>query len=334
VVGSGGFSGSDASASGSGSSATIPGGPAYGGGIYTVGGVLTLIDTTFASNAALGGDGGNDGDGGFGGWVQLVFPKRVFGFDGSVGAFFIGSNPDIEGSTEGGETVTIVSAQAVSLLQNVPSGSILLATFAQGSATQNATNYVATVAWGDGQIDSTVSGPSPISIVVQGDQIQVYGIHTYAATGTMAAIVSLTSVDAGGTALATPTITVAASITNQVGVSRSGLIYNRGTKRFGGTLTIANQGTSNLSGSLEVLLSGLNSDATLASGSIMVGPTTYNLTISTIDGVPEIDIPQTLVNDLAPGHSLTISLSFSDPSMGSMSYNTEVFSGTDRSSDS
>jgi hypothetical protein len=121
---------------------------------------------------------------------------------------------------------------------------------------------------------------------------------------------------------------VAANVTSDAGVTRSGLIYNRGTKLFGGTLTITNKGSSSFSGGLDVLLSGLSSDATLSSASMTVGKSTYSLTINTVNGVPEVVIPPALVNDLAPGQSLTIALGFSDPSLGSISYNPEVFSGT------
>ena len=51
--------------------------------------------------------------------------------------------------------------------------------------------------------------PSPVTVIVQGEQILVYGINIYASAGPMLAIVSLTSTTGGGTALATPTSNVA-----------------------------------------------------------------------------------------------------------------------------
>jgi hypothetical protein len=222
-----------------------------------------------------------------------------------------------------------VSTQSVSLLQNVPSGSVLLATFTQGTDTQGPDDYTATVAWGDNQIDSSTSTPSPIMIIVQGDLIEVYGQHTYATFGAMSVVVGLSSTTGGGTALALPSVNVAANVTSEVGVTRSGLIYNRGTRLFGGTLTVTNEGTSSFNGALDVLLSGLSSDATLASASVTIGKTTYSLSINMVNGVPEIMIPQALVNDLAPGQSLSISLFFLDPSLGSISYTPEIFFNPD-----
>lgn len=301
---------------------------------FAVAGSATSITGNFVFDST-GGAAGAAGDAGMGGVGGIGEEDGADGDDGSAGTdggdggFSFGVYPNVYGSIAGGETVVAESAGTVNALENLATGSVLLATFTQGTDTEGASNYTATVAWGDGEVDSTTQGPSPISIVVQGQQIEVFGTHTYASSGPMLAIVSLTSSDGGGTALATPTINVTPNITNALGIARSGLVYNRGTRRFGGTLTITNKGTSNLSGSLDVVLTALSSNSTLAAASIMVGNTTYSLTINTVDGSPEIVIPQGFVNDLAPGQSLTISLSFSDPSLGSISYTPTVFAPSD-----
>jgi hypothetical protein len=67
-----------------------------------------------------------------------IFESRGDGLaqNGFAGASFVGAYPNTYSTTAGGETVTAVSAQSVSLLENVSSGSVLLATFTQGTDTR------------------------------------------------------------------------------------------------------------------------------------------------------------------------------------------------------
>ena len=53
-------------------------------------------------------------------------------------------------------------------------------------------------------------------------------------------------------------------VTSQMSVTRSGLVYNRSTQRFGGTMTLTNTGTSALDFSFEVVLTNLPAGVTLA----------------------------------------------------------------------
>ena len=69
------------------------------------------------------------------------------------------------------------------ILQYIPTGSVLLATFTQGASTQTAAAYSATVAWGDGATDTTAEANSALRIVVTAQSIQVFGTHAFATSG-------------------------------------------------------------------------------------------------------------------------------------------------------
>ena len=56
-------------------------------------------------------------------------------------------------------------------------------------------------------------------------------------------------------------------VSSQVSVTSSGLVYNRGTQQFGGTMTLTNTGTSALNFSFEVVLTNLPAGVTLANAS-------------------------------------------------------------------
>jgi hypothetical protein len=132
--------------------------------------------------------------------------------------------------------ITVVSASSFSATTNQSTGSVLLATFTQGSDTKAADAYSATVAWGDGTTDSSTG--SNVTITVSGTQISVFGTHTYTAAGTQSVAVTLT--DPCGyskTALATANVQ-----TGGGGGGGGGLLFTEGQA----STTITVSGSSNL----------------------------------------------------------------------------------------
>ena len=212
------------------------------------------------------------------------------------------------------------------LLQNIPTQAVLLAEFTQGAATQAAVAYSATVSWGDGSTNTTADANSPLTIFVSGQIIKVYGTHAFTASGALKLGVAI---NGPGTATATAysIANVATDVSNEVGIARSGVTYNRATKLFYGSLSITNNTATNLPGSLDILFQGLTSGVTLAYASVSIGTTTYSLNI-TLDssGDPFIHISQNLVSSLLPGKTLSIALRFSNPSLALFSYKSEVYS--------
>jgi hypothetical protein len=102
-------------------------------------------------------------------------------------------------------------------------------------------------------------------------------------------------------------------VTSQLQRTESGLVYNRSTQIFGGTMTLANTGMEALTGTLMVELTGLTPDVTLA-----------NASGYTADGIPYI-----LVNlgssGLAAGQSITFTLLFSDPKLLLLQYGATIY---------
>ena len=106
---------------------------------------------------------------------------------------------------------------------------------------------------------------------------------------------------------------LAQNVTGQVGVSKSGLVYNRATQLFGGTMTVTNTGTTNLIGTLEFELTGLPAGVTLANAS-GIAP----------DGNPYISI--NLPNGvLVPGQSITFTVLFKNPKLLGFTYGILAF---------
>ena len=102
-------------------------------------------------------------------------------------------------------------------------------------------------------------------------------------------------------------------VSSQVSVTGSGLVYNRFTQLFGGTMTLTNNGTSALNFSFEVVLTNLPTGVALA-----------NATGYTADGNPYI-----LVNlpggALAPGQSVNFTVLFSNPNRKLLQYGAMIF---------
>jgi YVTN family beta-propeller protein len=108
----------------------------------------------------------------------------------------------------------------------------------------------------------------------------------------------------------TATFNVAVPITNQVSETASGLLFNRVTHTFSGTLTITNNGAA-ISGPIQVLFQNLTSGVTLvnASGSYQGGPFI------------------TVLNGLAPGQSVQVPVQLLDPSLVAPHFTLAVYSG-------
>jgi hypothetical protein len=104
-----------------------------------------------------------------------------------------------------------------------------------------------------------------------------------------------------------------ANVTSQFSVNKSGLVYNRGTQLFGGTITITNTGTTDLIGILEFEVAGLPAGVTLA-----------NATGIAPDGNPYISI-NLGTGALVPGQSITFTVLFSDPTKVSFVYGFLIF---------
>ena len=88
---------------------------------------------------------------------------------------------------------------------------------------------------------------------------------------------------------------------SQIKLSASGLVYNRSTQLFGGTITLTNTGTTTI-GVLEVELTGLPSGVTLANASGTAADGNPYLLVNSPDGIL-----------LAPGQSITLTVMFANP---------------------
>ena len=208
------------------------------------------------------------------------------------------------------QPLSVLTTQTLNALQGVSTGSVLLATFTQGSVTQ-AGAYTASVNWADSHVDTSAETQSPLTIVVSRQTISVYGSHTYATSGKFNSSVTLFGSQTQATA--NPTINVAANLSSsgQIKSSASGLVYNRATKLFGGTLTLTNNGPTTLSGQLEVVFRGL------PAGVVLKNASGYDA-----DGDPYILVN---IGALPPGRSVTFSLSFSNPNSVLFGYDLSVF---------
>lgn len=105
---------------------------------------------------------------------------------------------------------------------------------------------------------------------------------------------------------------VAVDVTAQVKVASSGLVLNRSTQLFNGTITITNTGSTTLTGPFKVQLDGLSSGVTLANSN------------GTHNGAPYLNAA---ASNLAAGQSMTVSVSFANPNKVGISYSTRVFTG-------
>jgi uncharacterized protein len=92
----------------------------------------------------------------------------------------------------------------------------------------------------------------------------------------------------------------------QLSYTASGLVYNRATKLFGGTITLTNTGTTTISGQFQLVFTGLPAGVLLSNAS----------------GTDSNGNPYILVNvgTLAPKKTFTFSIFFSNPNNVLISY--------------
>lgn len=95
--------------------------------------------------------------------------------------------------------------------------------------------------------------------------------------------------------------------------SISGLVYNRLTQLYSGSITLSNISGAAISGPLQLKIQGLPAGVSLANASGSHG------------GAPFITLPTT---SLAAGASLSVPLSISNPARLGLSYSASIFSGT------
>jgi hypothetical protein len=103
-------------------------------------------------------------------------------------------------------------------------------------------------------------------------------------------------------ATASSTLTVTpADVSSQIRYTASGLVYNRATGLFGGTITLTNTGKTTPTHTLQEVFNGLPAGVTL-----------FNATGTTAAGAPYIllSLP---TSGLAPGASITFKVSYYNP---------------------
>ena len=105
---------------------------------------------------------------------------------------------------------------------------------------------------------------------------------------------------------------VAVDVTAQVKAVSSGLVLNRATQMFTGSITITNTGNAALTGPFKVELSGLTAGVTLSNAN------------GTHNGAPYLNAA---ASNLAPGQSMTVPVSFANPNKVGVSYSTRVYTG-------
>jgi hypothetical protein len=95
------------------------------------------------------------------------------------------------------------------------------------------------------------------------------------------------------------------NVTSAVSIARSGLTVNRFTNKYTGTVTITNTGGQTLAGPLHFRLQALTAGVTL------------DTQTGVKDGVPYMALP---VAGLAPGQSVTLTTTFSNPNKAGIAY--------------
>lgn len=113
--------------------------------------------------------------------------------------------------------------------------------------------------------------------------------------------------------LALPMPATFVDVTAQVATYSSGLTFKRKTKTYEGTITITNTSATAIAGPLQLELGSLSAGVTLVNASGNHG------------GNPYIT---TAVAGLAPGGSVVVSVTFSNPARVGISYSARVYSGT------
>jgi hypothetical protein len=309
------------------------GGNAEGGGLFVTAGSTAILTNVHrlpnTLTAGLGGpaNGGAGGSGGFGGagaaGAGAPGNSGAAGSAGTPGQNGTASGADIHGPTVIGTAFTAPSgAKITNVLQGVPTGSVLLAAFTGGPSESSAGAYQALVDWGDGTTELSTAPNPNVTVALSGSTIEVFGNHTYAMAGAQKATVALW-IPGNVSSHVKATIDVATDVTSQVQFATS-MPTSTSAK-----ITVTNPTTgSTISGSIDVLLSGLPAGVTVADASVTVGGTTYSsLPIElTSTGVPYIHVPTADLPKLSPGHRMVLHVDFSDPSAVPITFGTGLFS--------
>jgi predicted extracellular nuclease len=103
----------------------------------------------------------------------------------------------------------------------------------------------------------------------------------------------------------------AVDASSQVTATKSGLIYNRGTRLFYGTFTITNNSAQTIAAPIQVVLTNLTPGVTLANAT------------GSFAGSPYI----TAAGSLAPGASLSVPVQFSNPSNSPINTTVKIYTG-------
>ena len=111
------------------------------------------------------------------------------------------------------------------------------------------------------------------------------------------------------------------------GYSRTAAAYSRLTRAYSVSLTITNTGTATASGGFQVTLGSLTSGDSLTAAALVQGLTEQGLTIEQVNGNWVVIIPASLVPTLAPEQSFTLSLTFTNPSGGTITFTPSVAYG-------
>jgi predicted extracellular nuclease len=107
-----------------------------------------------------------------------------------------------------------------------------------------------------------------------------------------------------------PTFT---DVSSSVSVAKSGLIVNRTTGKYTGTVSFTNTSGAVINGPLQFKLDGLTAGVTLDNQT------------GTQGGAPYITLPNA---SIAPGATVTVGVTFSNPSKGTIGYTAKLISGT------
>ncbi len=157
------------------------------------------------------------------------------------------------------------------------------------------------------------SGVAATYYTVDGGAQQTGNAATLATSGTHT--VSYWSKDWAGNSEQPQTVTVSidksVDVTSQASIVRSGLTVNRFTNKYTGTVTITNTGGQTLAGPLHFRLQALTAGVTL------------DTQTGVRDGVPYMALPGA---ELAPGQSVTLTTTFSNPNKVGIAYAPTLFS--------
>jgi len=107
-----------------------------------------------------------------------------------------------------------------------------------------------------------------------------------------------------------------ADLFTNVSMTRGGLVFDRRTQRYSQQVTLKNMGTLAVVGPQYLVLDNLSANTSLA-----------NSNGTTVNNAPTGSPFVTAAGDLAPGASVTVTLQFTKPASGGITYNARTISG-------